>query len=389
MEWQPEIKELYDGLVAKMPQNVQPIIGPMLYEKTERKCEERKGKVVAERDFVVALFEVTPPAVQPTMIADLTSLGVDYNKWMVYVKAGFQHKTDLGQMVNDLKIIGNFAGVECDEEKIWEVLNAYKEFFSGSSISIRTTSKPLEKRDVSVRYVELMVQHDPDPYLTATNKGLLEKNGHPLHKMFYEIYDNFEMMGHGVDLDVKRGLTKLWSFIAPCPIERVYSMKTIPDSVKSLKDYFTKHGLHEFVLFALDFYHKTVNLYFLVRDPSKVKPEKYEDLLREVGFEPASREIMEKCTEATTLYYTFDWETDRVERICFGVLCPEGADQVPTHFHPIMEDFVKKAPFATDKRTFIYATTFTPNGHYFKVESDYNGTMIEILKMGAKGGLEL
>ncbi|MBD3196646.1 MAG: hypothetical protein GF317_16440 [Candidatus Lokiarchaeota archaeon] len=389
MEWQKEIENLYNNLVSKMPQSVQPIIGPLLHETCEKKCHERKGDTVTERDFVIALFEVTPPAVQPTMIEDLTSLGVDYNKWMVYVKAGFQHEMDLNQTLEDLKKIADFAGVECDEEAIWEVFNAYKDFFTGSSISIRTTSKPVEKRDVSIRYVELMMQHDPDPYITATKEGLIEKNGHPLHKMFYEIYDKFEMMGHGVDLDVSKGLTKIWSFMAPCPVDRIYTMETIPDSVKTLKDYFSRHGLNEFVLFALDFYHKTVNIYFLVRDPSKVKPEKYETLLKEVGFEPASREIMEKCTKATTLYYTFNWETNKVERVCFGVLCPEGAEGVPVHFHPIMKEFVEKAPFATDKRTFIYAITFSPEGHFYKIESDYNGTMIEILKMGAQGGLEL
>lgn len=389
MEWQIEIKELYDNLILKMPETVRPIIAPLLLQTAEKKCEGRRGANVTERDFVIALFEVTPAAVQPIMIEDLKSLNVDYNKWMVYVKSGFKYNMDLKQTVKDLKKITDLVEIDHNEEAIWKVLNAYKEFFSGSSISIRTTTKPKEQRDVSIRYVELMITHDPDPYITATNEGLIKKDSHPLHRMFYEIYEKFEMMGHGIDLDVRVGLTKIWSFIAPCPIEQVYSMETIPNSIQPLRDYFSKHRLTTFVLFALDFYHKTVNLYFLVKDPSKIKPEQYEALLKDLDFEIASPEVMERCCEATTIYYTFSWDSPKVERICFGVLCPEGKEQVPVHFHPIMKDFVENAPFVSEKKTFIYSITFTRSGHFFKVENDYNGSMIEILLMGAKAGLDL
>ncbi len=388
MEWQPEVRQLYENMVLKMPVNVRPIIGPVLFNTAEKKCEDRKGKTIAERDLVVAIFEVTPPAIQPGMIEDIKSLGIDYLKYMVYVKSGFKNNVDLNQTVEDLNKIGDITGVKCNEEAIWKVLNAYKTFFSGSSISIRTTTKPKEERDVSIRYVELMVKHDPDPYITAINEGLLEKNGHPLHKMFYEIYDKFEIMGHGVDLDVRVGLTKLWNFITPCPVEGVYSMETFPKSILTLKDYFKKHGLSDFCLFALDFCHKTVNIYFIVK-PGKVTREKCEAMLKDLNYKVGPPEVMERCRQATTIYYTFNWESDKIERVCFGVLCPEGQDQVPIHFHPLMKTFVEKAPFATDKRTFIYSLTFSPNENWFKVENDYTGTMIEILKMGAEGGLDL
>lgn len=389
MEWQTEIKKLYDNVILKMPEFARPIVGPLLLEKAEMKCEERQGKDVAERDLIIALFEVTPPAIQPTMIADIKSLGVNYEKWLVFVKGGFQHSMDINQTVKDLIKVGEIADVKCNEEAIWKVLNAYKDFFSGSSLSIRTTTKPIEERDVSIRYVELMIPHDPDPYVTAINEGLIEKDEHPLHKLFYEASENFEVMGNGVDLDVRVGLTKLWSFIAPSPIEPVYSMTSIPDSVKQHKDYFLKHGLTVFVLFAFDYYHKTVNLYFLIKDPSKIKREKYEALLKDLDFEIALPEVMDRCCEAITIYYTFNWESDIVERVCFGIVCPEGKEQVPVHFHPLMKKFVDNVPIRSEERKFIYSITFTRNGHFFKVENDYNGTMIELLKMGSLAGLDL
>ncbi|KKK67970.1 hypothetical protein LCGC14_2948760, partial [marine sediment metagenome] len=60
MEWQPEVKELYDKVVLNMPEMVRPVIKPQLFENAEKKCEERRGKMVAEVDLIVALFEITP-----------------------------------------------------------------------------------------------------------------------------------------------------------------------------------------------------------------------------------------------------------------------------------------------------------------------------------------
>ena len=74
MEWQPEVKELYDNVVLRMPEMVRPVIKPQLFEKAEIKCEERQGKEVAEVDLIVALFEITPTAFQPTMIEVLNRL---------------------------------------------------------------------------------------------------------------------------------------------------------------------------------------------------------------------------------------------------------------------------------------------------------------------------
>ena len=389
MEWQPEIKNWYDGMIQKMPEFARPIVGPALTQKCEQKCEKRGGKAVSEIDFIISIFEVTPPAIQPQMMQDLESLGIDYVKWLPYVKGGFEHEMDLDKMVGDLKAIADFAGVKFNEKKVWDVIKAYEEFFAGSSISIRTTTKPKERRDVSIRYVELMVPHEPDAYKRALDNGFISPNGHPIYDIFYEVDEKFDVMGYGVDLNVTVGLTKLWSFIAPSPLDLAYGMENLPKGVLEYKDYFKKHNLNTFVLFALDYYHKTTNLYFLVKDTANIKRETYEALLEDVGFAIASPEVMDRCCEATTIYYTFNWESEKVERVCFGILCPEGASQVPTHFHPIMKSFVEKVPFAVDKRTFIYSITFTGDDHFFKVENDYNGTMIELLKMGAKAGLDL
>jgi len=50
-------------------------------------------------------------------------------------------------------------------------------------------------------------------------------------------------------------------------------------------------------------------------------------------------------------------------------------EQMPQGFRPSVEPMIIKA-------------TFTPDGLYYKIENDYNGTMVDFLLMGAKAGLE-
>lgn len=388
MDWKPEVKKLYEAVVAGTPETVRPIVRPVVLEAAEKKCKERNGKEVAEVDLVVAMFEVTPPAFQDMMKGDLIALGVDLDIYLAKIKCTYKFNTDLKQLVDHVLKIGDLVEVNCDEKAIWKVLNAYKDFYTGSTVTIRTTTKPKEKRDISVRYLEHMIPHNPDPYTVAIDEGLIEKNGHPIHKMFNEILSTFDILGWGVDLDVRKGLSKIWPFIVPGSFEPTYTMSTIPNAIKKHKDYFTRHGLNVFSVFGLDFRNNTTNVYFMIKDPSKATPEKYETLLKELDFEVGPPEVMKKCCEALTIYYTFSWDSDRVERICFGICCPEEG-QVPVHFHPLMKKFVENIPIITNIRKFIYSITFDRDGLFFKVENDYTESMIDLLSMGAQAGLEV
>ncbi|MFX1338859.1 MAG: aromatic prenyltransferase [Promethearchaeota archaeon] len=387
MEWQPEVKKLFDKVVLGVPEMVRPAVEPALFEAAEKKCVERNGKAVAEVDLVVALFEVTPPAFQPVMIEDLNTFGVDYDRYLAKVKSDFKCNTDLVQMVKDLFKIGEIVGVECNENAIWKVLKNYEKFFAGAPVSIRTTTKPLENRDVSVRYVEFFVPHNPDPYITAINEGLIEKNGHPIHKMIRESIETFQIMGYGVDLDVRKGLSKIWPFVVPVSIESIFMMKNIPPSLKKYENYFKKHSLNVFSLFAFDFFHNTTNIYFMLKQPPKASYKNCASLIEELGFEIPSKEIMEGCRKAAHLNYTFSWDSKNIERLCFGIAVDDFRE-VPIHLHPVMKDFVEKTPLQSEKKKFIWGVTFTPNGIYYKIENDYNGTMIDFLGMGCKAGLD-
>jgi hypothetical protein len=54
----------------------------------------------------------------------------------------------------------------------------------------------------------------------------------------------------------------------------------------------------------------------------------------------------------------------------------------------MMRDFVDKTPLQSEKQKFVWGVTFTPNGVYYKIENDYNGTMVDFIGMGCKAGIE-
>ncbi|MFW9993978.1 MAG: aromatic prenyltransferase [Candidatus Odinarchaeota archaeon] len=294
----------------------------------------------------------------------------------------FKHKNDLERLFNDIKSTSKIAGVTCNDDATWKVLNVFKEFYTGSAISIRTTTRPVDKRDVSARYVELGVPHDPDPYSIALAEGLLAKDGHLVHDLFDEIQARYTIAGYGIDLDARHGLSKIWPFIFPAPVDTVCSLSSFPISIKNYAEHFQKFGLNLFSLFAIDYLHRTSNVYFLIKNPKQATTTKVSRMLEDLDFMVPPQEILEYCCRAATIYYTFSWESDRVERICFGMVAPEPA-LVPSHLHPLMRRFTARAPMQSTKRMFIYSIAFSQNGYLIKIESDYTGTMINLLMQAA------
>lgn len=387
MEWKPEVKNLYDKIVLNMPEMVRPVIAPQLLQNAEKKCVERRGKIVAEVDLIVSLFEITPTAFQPVMTADLKELGVDYDRYLAKVKSNFKCTNDLQKMVKDLVKICDITGVNFNEDAVNKALTTYKEFFAGAPVSIRTTTKPVEHRDVALRYVEFFMPHNPDPYTHAINEGLIKKDGHQIHDMIIEAMETFQLMGFGVDVDASTGLSKIWPFIVPGSINPIFSMKFIPESIRNYREYFNRHGLTSFSLFAFDFSHKTINIYFMLKQPPKATFDNCLALVEELGFKSASKEVMEGCMKAAHLNYTFSWDSEKVERLCFGMSCDD-PKEVPVHLHPLMKNFIENTPLQSNSKKAIWGVTFTPNDLYYKIENDYNGTMVDFLAMGCKAGIE-
>lgn len=297
-------------------------------------------------------------------------------------RPAFRHKTDLEQMHRDIVQASQIAGVPCDKDAVWNTLQAYKDFFSGSAVTFVTNTKPQDKRGLAVRYVELQMPHDP--YAIAREAGFITEQKNPLTDLLFELQAKHAILGYGTDLAAAYGFAKIWVFLQRLPpIREVCALSSLPASLTDRVEFFENHGLNHVSLFALDYRHETANIYFMVKRPGLFSPDQIAQMLTGVGLQVPSQEMLEHCARAVTIYYTFDWNSAEIQRACFGTIVPDPS-LVPTHLHPLLERYTTQVPFQTEKRIFIYSITPARDGDYIKIENDYTGTMTDLMR----GGME-
>jgi len=295
---------------------------------------------------------------------------------------GFMHKTNLQQMYDDIVKAAEIAEVPYDQGAIQRVLDAFRAYFSGSAISFVTNTRPQKERHLSVRYVEIQVPHDA--YDIALEHGLIAKQGHPIDDLIPELRSRYSILGYGADMVVGHGLAKIWQFFRALPVvEEVSATPSLPASVGQHTAYFSKYDLRYVSLFAMDYRHKTTNMYFMVKEPGLFPPAKIIGMIEDLGFNAPTDELLEHCSRAVTIYYTFSWDSPKVERICFGTIAPKPS-LIPTHLHPLLERYVAQAPCLSKDRVFIHSVTLARNGSFIKIENDYTGSMTLLMRGGAE-----
>ena len=186
------------------------------------------------------------------------------------------------------------------------------------------------------------------------------------------------MLGYGIDFSVKHGFEKVWPFFSEAlPTEEALSLTSMPYSVRNYRDHFARFGLDRFSLMAVDYWNKTANIYFMIKDASLYPPERIAAMIQDLGFKVPSQEELEINAKTVCIYHTFSWESDQVERLCFVLAGP--ADQIPTHIDPLFTRFVNETPIQAEHHQFTYNTTYARRGDYLKIEADYTGTIANAL----------
>jgi hypothetical protein len=291
-------------------------------------------------------------------------------------------QVDLNRMCDDIIRAAEIADAPHDKDAIWPVLNAYGDFYSMSPVSFVTNTKPKEKRRLHFRYVELQVPHDA--YAIAFAQGFITKHGHAIDEMIPALQSACPIQGYGVDTDAASGLAKLWVFLRDFPsIDSVCAMPFLPESVRGHAEYFAKYGLGTVSLFAVDYRHRTINIYFMVSSPGQYTADKVARMIGDLQLEMPSAEILEYCSRAVTIYPSFAWESPRIERICFGIPAPRPS-MVPTHLHPLISRYTAEAPTLGKERQFIFGISRARDGSYVKIENDYSGSMVGAMNEGAQ-----
>ena len=92
MDWEPEVHELFEKLVALVPETFRAMVKPMLFETAEKKCIERNAGLVNEADLITALFDITPEPFKAESINNLKSLNVDVQRYVELKEIREQYK---------------------------------------------------------------------------------------------------------------------------------------------------------------------------------------------------------------------------------------------------------------------------------------------------------
>lgn len=275
------------------------------------------------------------------------------------------------QLFAEIEQVAELTETPCDRTVFQPVIEAYKDQFQGGVASFRTTTKPVGKRELDVRYVNVMQPHDP--YQMALDHGFLTEVGHPAEALMREIQQHMPVGGYGVDTSVSRGMTKIWTlFRETVPAAELLSLPSLPPAAKHYHALLTRYNLKRFTLVAIDFVNHVFNMYVLFRDPDKNPPDLAGNLIADLGFTLPSAEEQAVFSTCSDVHFTFSWDSPVCERLSFVVFhSPE--DQFPKHWHPLFPRVFAKFPTLRDQRYASIQSAYARQGSYLKIEMDYTG----------------
>jgi len=82
MEWKKDIEEMYGKITDQVPEAFRTSVKPMLREAAEKTARLRNSGFVSRDDLLSALFDITPEPFKPTVVQDLTKLGIDTDRYV-------------------------------------------------------------------------------------------------------------------------------------------------------------------------------------------------------------------------------------------------------------------------------------------------------------------
>jgi aromatic prenyltransferase len=282
---------------------------------------------------------------------------------------------DLNMFFSDLTKFAEISDVPFNAQATQTIIDLFADIWAKDVIAVRTTSHPKGKRDINYRYMAPETPHDP--YERLQQAGLLALEGHPIEKVIPEVVARFPVWW-GADAAVSHGFEKLWLFFEQSiPFDEIYTLTSLPDSVNSHRELFKKYAAGYSVnIIGLDFHNKSLNLYPCPFVPGTYTPDRIASLLTDLDFAVPSAEELERVARTMWLYFTFRWDSPRIQRVCFTVYTP--AEQYPYEWHPLCRPYVEQVPVRAENKMYIYSPTYGRGGSYLKIEADYEGRLPEI-----------
>jgi hypothetical protein len=264
-------------------------------------------------------------------------------------------------------------GISPSRDKVWPILSAYADAFTHAMpLAFRSATDAQHVGDLDCRFVTY--PKDRNPYPLALSKGLTPKTSHPVGTLLSDIEERFPIDGYGIDFGVVSGFTKVYAGFTPEDLQKLSKLAEIPAMPRSLADnfdFFVRHGLDDKLAFlAIDYLHRTVNVYFNDVPPACLEAEGIRLMLREIGLPEPSERMLGLGRQAFGLYTTLSWDSPGIERFCFGVTTTD-LSSLSVPIDPQLEKFAQSVPYGGAGRKFVYGVAATAEGEYYKLETHY------------------
>ena len=281
-------------------------------------------------------------------------------------------KRSTKQFLIDVQNAAIAAGVTPENKSIAEGFAPFADFFCNSSVEFRTTSKSVQKRECSFRFVHF----SSDSEIWSMASKWFHLDGLPFEFMD-SIHKNFSLAAEGIDADARTGFHKVWAFLLePCSLEHLLILESLPTGITKVIPTLKNYQLETISIIGVDYYNNTCNIYQVL--PSGwINKKRIQSLLEILGFSEIENEWFIDIESYDSINLTFSWNSDIVERVAFYHVV-DILDKIPNN--SVLQKFAIECPIVVSKREFIHSIAFSHNEHYHKIEVDYDGTITDMYR---------
>ncbi|MFE7902154.1 aromatic prenyltransferase [Streptomyces sp. NPDC057424] len=266
--------------------------------------------------------------------------------------------------------------VPCSRDKVQPALAAFGDGLADGHIVFSMATGERYKGELAFDFT--VPTAAGDPYAIALSNGLVEETDHPIRTLFSDVRGRCPVDSYGVDYGIVGGFKKTYVSFPLGELQGLSRLTGIPSMPRALAEhagFFASHGLDDRVsAIAIDYAHRTWNVYFSGLPAEFIEPETVLSVLRTFGLPEPSERMMEFIRTSFAMYTTFGWDSSKAERICFSARSSDPT-ALPARYEPQIAKFARNAPYTyTGERVLTYAGALSPSEEFYKLASFYQKT---------------
>ena len=283
-----------------------------------------------------------------------------------------------------------FGVTRATDDQILKMIEQHTDFFSGdkdTTVQLRVARKPTTKGyRHQLNFRSELVSNKSD-VLRATMKRAKVTGIGPKHLL--EVVDTFPPCATAVDFNPKDGLVKLWHFGCSFTVKELAALPNAPPALGAHLPFFAAHGFSRVFCCGIDLKRASMNVYFHMHEAGPKDAKDVAAMFRDLGLAQPPKDKLEYFAGDGSFTVTMSWDRKEFERVCVYVI-PLTAT-MPDDMLGFMDTcwLPNKDASAVKHSNSCFVSCScgkVPESNYFKQESDYHGSYLDLLGRVAELG---